>query len=307
MKEKILTTAIVLALTLTGIASAAGTEDAKIYYNQGVTSYHNGNYEQAVSLFKQAIATDANYTDAYYNLGIVLQQMNNLPEALNTFKQIIVRNPNDYEAILNAATLSAKLGQEENAKKYLSIIPSTSTVYANAQNLAYALNTDIPTIKKELEQKAAEAQAAAQKAAQEAAQQAAAAKAAADKATGIPQSNGNYTNLASPTGITTDNSGNVYVASFSSNSITKITPSGSRSVFVKSNKLNGPIDIESDANGNIYVANYNIDNVVKITPSGEISQLIGGIKKPYCLHLAGGVLFISSQGSNTVVRYKLAN
>ena len=75
--------------------------------------------------------------------------------------------------------------------------------------------------------------------------------------------------------------------------------------FVKNAALNGPIDIEADGDGNIYVANYNTDNIVKISPSGTITQLLGNVKKPYCLHINGDMLFISSQGTNTVIRYKL--
>lgn len=279
--KKILTTAFVLTLMTGTLAFADISTEAKLQYNQGLDFYRMGQYEQAISSFKNAISIEPNYIDAYYNLGVVLQQTNKNAEALGVFKQIIVRNPNDYEAIYNAAALSAKLGQVENAKRYLAIIPANSPVMSKAKVLAASLNTDIETISTELAQQA-------------------------DINTSkIPQTNGDYTNLASPTGVTTDKNGNLYVASFSNNSITKITPSGARSDFVKNAALNGPIDIEADDDGNIYVANYNTDNVVKITPSGTITQLLGNIKKPYCLHINGDILFISSQGTNAVIRYRL--
>ncbi len=280
MIKKIITTACIMALSCT-IACAEVSNEAKLQYNRGVDLYRLGQFEQAADAFKKAIAIDANYIDAYYNLGVVLEQMNENDAALGVFKQIIVRKPSDYEAVYNAASLSARMGQVENAKQYLSIIPQTSPIIPKAQALAASMNTDLQTIKKDF-----------------------AAKVSAVKPK-IPQSNGNYTNISSPTGITTDKNGNLYIASFGSNSITKITPAGARSVFVKSPKLNGPIDIASDSNGNIYAANYNADNVVKITPAGTITQLLGNVKKPYCLHIADGMLFVSSQGTNTVVRYKL--
>ena len=86
--------------------------------------------------------------------------------------------------------------------------------------------------------------------------------------------------------ITTDKQGNLYVASFSSNSITKVTPAGVKGDFVKTN-LSGPIDIASDSRGNIYAANYNANNVVKITPSGSVTIFMNNIQKPYCLHIDG--------------------
>ena len=281
MMKKILTTAFVLTVFSCSAALADISTQAKLQYNEGVDYYRAGQMEEAINAFRNAISMEPNYIDAYYNLGVTLQKTNKNAEALSVFKQIIVRNPNDYEAIYNAAALSYKLGQIENAKRYLAIIPENSTVISKARTLAASMDTDIETISKELKEQAKE------------------------NAVKIQPTNANYTNLASPTGITTDSQGNLYVASFSNNSITKITPSGARSDFVKSATLNGPIDIECDDAGNIYVANYNTDNIVKITPDGTITQLLGNVKKPYCLHIKNGVMFISSQGSNTVIKYKL--
>lgn len=280
MLKKIFTTAFVLAFTTCTIAMAEISNEAKLQYNQGVDYYRAGQYSSAVNSFRKAISLDSNYIDAYYNLGVILQQMNNDAEALSVFKQIMVRKPNDYEAVYNAAALSYKLGQVANAKKYLALIPTSSPVITKARALATSMNTDLQTISTELKEQA-------------------------EANTLIPQDNGNYNNIPSPTGITTDNGGNLYVASFSDNSITKITPLGARSTVLKSSQLNGPIDIECDDDGNIYVANYNIDNVIKITPSGVVTQLLGNVPKPYCLHIRGNVLFISSQGSNAVIRYKI--
>ncbi len=281
MMKKFLTTALVLTCATCTIAFADISNEAKMYYNQGVDFYRAGQYAQSVNSFRKAIGVDANYIDAYYNLGVILRQMNDNAEALSVFKQIMVRKPDDFEAVYNAAELSLKLGQADNAKKYLALIPQSSPVYSRAQGLANSMNTDIQTIAKDL------------------------AEQAAANTSNLPQSNGSYSNIPSPTGITTDRNGNIFVASFSNNSITKITPNGAKSDFVKSDKLNGPIDIESDDAGNIYVANYNTDNVVKVTPSGAVVQYLSNIPKPYCLHIRDGILFISSQGSNTVIRRKL--
>lgn len=322
MIKKILTSAFVLALFTCTTAFAEINNQAKLQYNQGLDYYRTGQYEKAIQSFKNAISLDSNYIDAYYNLGVILQQTNKDAEALNVFKQIIVRNPNDYEAVYNAASLSAKLGQTSNAKQYLSLIPYSSSLSNKARALANSIKT---------QEEALAAAAAAKAAAEEQAKALAQTKIDFDKEPVkqqntvqqtviqqpvkqqpidiqrfvIPQTNGSYESLPSPTGVTTDAEGNLYVASFSNNSITKIAPSGTKTDFVKNSTLNGPIDIEADNNGNIYVANYNTDNVIKITPSGEISQLLGNIKKPYCLHIRDGVLFISSQGSNNVIRYKL--
>ena len=121
----------------------------------------------------------------------------------------------------------------------------------------------------------------------------------------IASQSGIYENILSPTGITTDNAGNVYVATFSDNTIMKITPEGKRQVFLKSSLINGPISLVSDNAGNIYVSNYNSGNVVKINPSGVASVLVSKLDKPYGLHVEGNMLFITCQGSNSIMRQKL--
>ena len=257
------------------------TTEAKLEYNRGIDYYKIGQYDRAMASFRQAINLDPNYIDAYYNLGSILEYLKQDEAALAVFKQIIVRKPDDYESVYKAANLSSKLGQADKAKTYLALIPAESSVYARAQKLASSLNTDMQTIKvKEGEN-------------------------ANTEASPIEQTNGMYNDIASPTGITTDSNGNIYVACFSDNMIYKITSDGKKFIFIKDAKLNGPIGMVSDAAGNIYVANYNSNNVVKITPSGAISILISNIQKPYGLHINGDLLFVSLQGTNSVLRYKL--
>lgn len=255
--------------------------EAKLEYNMGVDFYKVGQYDRAMASFRQAINIDPNYIDAYYNLGSILEYLHQDEAALAVFKQIIVRKPDDYESVYKAAKLSKKLGQPDKAKTYLSLIPAESTAYNRAQALASTLNTDMQTIKHDEVQK----------------QQQDTSK--------IEETNGMYNNIASPTGITSDKNGNVYVACFADNMVYKITPDGKRVIFLKDSRVNGPIGMVSDDNGNIYISNYNSNNVLKITPTGTVSVLISNIQKPYGMHVNGNLLFVSSQGSNSILRYKL--
>ena len=157
------------------------------------------------------------------------------------------------------------------------MIPQTSSYYGQAQSLAELIkvNTQMP------EQQA------------------------------NPQSNvavqtGVYENVLSPTGITTDKYGNVYVATFSDNSIIKITPDNKRTVFLKSDYISGPISMASDDVGNLYVSNYNENNVVKVSPMGVVTVLVDKLDKPYGLHVNGNMLFITCQGTNSIYRKKIA-
>lgn len=260
-------------------ASALAVEvpmDAKLDYNQGIDFYKLGMYERAIESFRSAIRTFPDYIDAYYNLGTVLEYLKNYSEAITVFKQIYLRNPNDYEVIYKLANLSAKLEDYTKAAEYISLIPPASSYYKQGQELAESIkvNTTLPVQQSNPPSKIA-------------------------TYTGI------YENVLSPTGITTDKQGNVYVATFSDNSIIKITTDNKRIVFLKSNQISGPISLASDDIGNIYVSNYSANNVLKVTPQGVATVLVDKLDKPYGLHVDGNMLFITCQGSNSIYRQKI--
>lgn len=250
--------------------------DAKLDYNQGIDFYKLGMYERAMESFRSAIRTFPDYIDAYYNLGTVLEYLKNYSEATTVFKQIYLRNPNDYEVVYKLANLSAKLEDYTKAAEYISLIPPSSSYYKSGQELAETIkvNTTMPAKQSNTPSK-------------------------------IATQTGIYENILSPTGITTDKNGNVYVATFSDNSIIKITPDNKRIVFLKSKQISGPISLASDELGNIYVSNYSANNVLKVTPQGIATVLVDKLDKPYGLHVEGNMLFITCQGSNSIYRQKI--
>lgn len=279
---------LVACTGLTVLADSVSNE-AKFEYNRGYDFYKIGQYDRSMAAFRRAIEIDPNYIDAYYNLGSILEYLHQDDAALAVFKQIIVRKPDDYESIYKAGNLSVKLGQYDKAKSYLALIPTSNSLYSKAQALISTIPQD--------EQKT-ETPNLSQLGLTENSEM-------TDNSTHISQTNGMYNNIPSPTGITTDSAGNVYIASFSDNIIYKVTPDGRQIVFIKNPQINGPIAMASDAKGNMYVSNYNSNNVVKITPTGGISVLINNVEKPYGMNVTDGMLFVSSQGTNSVLRYKL--
>lgn len=274
MFKKILAT-ILLSMSIS-VYAAEIPVDAKLDYNQGIDFYKLGMYERAIESFRSAVRTYPDYIDAYYNLGTILEYLKQYAEALNVYKQVYLRNPNDYEVIYKLALMSSKLEDYTKAAEYLRLIPQSSSYYARGQELAESIkiSTTLPPQKTNTPSK-------------------------------IATQSGIYENILSPTGITTDALGNVYVATFSDNTIIKITPDGKRQVFLKSTLISGPISLASDSVGNIYVSNYNTNNVIKITPQGVASVLVSKIDKPYGLHVEGNMLFITCQGSNSILRQKL--
>ena len=231
--------------------------------------YKIGQYDKSMEAFRKAISLDPEYIDAYYNLGSILEYLGQDEAALTVFKQIIVRKPTDYASVYKAAKLSHKLGQTDKARSFLALIPTGAYVNPDLLKLSNEINTTKPNTQTTI------------------------------------QDNGVYENLPSPTGITADSAGNLYIAGFSDNIVFKITPTGSKVVFLKDKKLNGPIGIATDDFGNMYIANYNANNVLKVDTTGFVSTLIENIQKPYCVFIKNGILYVSSQGSNAVIRYKL--
>ena len=246
--------------------------DAKLEYNHGIDCYKLGQYEEAIASFRTAIRLYPNYIDAYYNLGSLLDYLKQTDEALSIYEQIISRSPNEYEALYNAARLSAILGDKTNAGKYLEMIPKSSGDYAKAASFLDKYNVQ-PTSK------------------------------AVDN--NQNKTSGCYPNITSPTGLTTDKYGNLYVSSFTDNAIFKIQPDGKKVLFYKSPNLKGPISLASDDAGNIYVANYNANNVLKLSHSGTCTVLTTNVVQPYGIHVDGDMLFVACQGSNSVLRLKL--
>lgn len=288
MKKFLIALMLVACTGLTVLADSVSNE-AKFEYNRGYDFYKIGQYDRSMAAFRRAIEIDPNYIDAYYNLGSILEYLHQDDAALAVFKQIIVRKPDDYESIYKAGNLSVKLGQYDKAKSYLALIPTSNSLYSKAQALISTIpqdeqKTETPNISQLGLTENSEMM---------------------DNSTHISQTNGMYNNIPSPTGITTDSAGNVYIASFSDNIIYKVTPDGRQIVFIKNPQINGPIAMASDAKGNMYVSNYNSNNVVKITPTGGISVLINNVEKPYGMNITDGMLFVSSQGTNSVLRYKL--
>lgn len=277
MKKTIILLAITI-LTATCTMAAEFNTEALLQYNQGIDYFKCGQYDEAVTAFRQAIELDPNYIDSYYNLGLVLEYLQQYEAALAVFKQVIVRKPEDYDSVYKAAWISTQLGQYQKAKSYLSIIPTNSSRGKDAQELSRQLGMTIALKEKNN---------------------------TAPKEFPEKKPNNLYQDITSPTGITSDNGENIYVACFNDNLIMKITPDDEKIVFVKDQKIDGPIGLATDKAGNIYVANYNKDNVLKLSTTGEISVLISNVKKPYCLYIKENTLFVSCQGTSSVLRYNL--
>ena len=90
-------------------------------------------------------------------------------------------------------------------------------------------------------------------------------------------SNGNITTfvtgISRPSGIAIDAADNLYVTSFSSNTLVKVTTDGGLSTIATG--LSGPTDIKITTDNNFIVINSNAHQILSITPAGQVTVLAG--------------------------------
>ncbi len=301
--KKIFILFTIIVLSINNVFAGENTSEAILQYNHGIDYYKIGQYDNAITAFRTAIKLDPNYIDAYYNLGTVLECLHQYDAALAVFKQVIVRKPEDYDSVYKAAWISYKMGDYQKAKTYLSIIPPNCSRTKDAQELAEEM--DFTLTPKEQNKIVAPKTQELKSTSTISLSPAPVKTAPPQPQKTVNQTSGIYQNIPAPTGITSDKEGNLYIAQFNNNSIIKITPDNKKVLYQKSPKISGPIGMVIDKNRNLYIANYNNDNILKINSLGEISVLISNVKKPYCLYIDNNMLFVSCQGSNSVLRYKL--
>ncbi len=115
-----------------------------------------------------------------------------------------------------------------------------------------------------------------------------------------------------PGAMTQDREGNLYVThniNDGSGYISKISLSGTVSIFSEGNLLINPGGIDFDSKGNLYVSNFNNANIIKIRPDGssEILGTVPGNKQWRTGHLkiVDDVIFVSALMENRIYKASL--
>lgn len=269
----------VMTLMFGNTAALAYSTEGAMYYNNGLDYYSNGEYSKAVESFKMAVQKDPGFVDAYYNLGSLYEYLKSYQSAISAFSKIAQLEPNDYENILKLSELYLKVGNTEKAMFYANKISESNQFYPKAKQLKQQI-----AVTAQREQ----------------------AKQALSSATTANELNKRVIDkFSGPTGLAMDSHGVLYVASYTDNSIYKILPNGQSMLFSKSPLLNGPIGLAFDSADNLYVANYNKNNILKINRSGQVFIFMNRITNPYYLFVKGNNMYISEQGNNTVIKYRL--
>lgn len=260
------------------MAFSYSTESA-MYYNEGLDYYQNGEYSKAIEAFKSSVAKDPTFVDAYYNLGAIYEYLKSYQSAIACFSKIHKLEPKYSETIIKLSELYSKVGNTEQALFFINKIQPDDQFYPKAKALKAQYDVNLQREK---------------------------AKRALSNINQANELNKSVINkFSGPTGIAIDSKGILYVASYTDNSIYKVMPNGQSYLFSKSPMLGGPIGLAFDANDNLYVANYDKNNILKINRGGQIFVFMNKIINPYYLMIKGNNLYITEQGNNTVVKYKL--
>jgi tetratricopeptide (TPR) repeat protein len=89
--------------------------DPRRYYNEGVSLYNEGKYNEALQKFDTALFYNSNLEEAWIYKGAILQSQGRKSEALNCFENIIRINPNNAVAWNNKGIIMKDLGNYSEA------------------------------------------------------------------------------------------------------------------------------------------------------------------------------------------------
>ena len=114
--------------------------DFHSYSQLGIQAQENGNYEDAIGLFKKSIELNDKYFKSWLNFGACCLKLNKLDEAEYALKQASALNPSDYSAHNNLGIAYSRLNKPKIAINEfvtaLSLNPKSASTYFNL-GLAY--------------------------------------------------------------------------------------------------------------------------------------------------------------------------
>lgn len=272
---------------MTSITSGVYADNVDVavnYYNEALDFYKQDNTEESIRLFKKATEANPEFYEAYYNLAQILMSLNKDEETYDALSHVVKIKPEDTESLYNIGKIQYKRGYLTSSANYLKKIPSTAPQYESAKLL-------LAKIDKRHKELALENLIKEHKNVVD----------TSGKTKGV-----NIIEVEAPSGVAVDTKGNIYSASFSQDTIYKLSTIGQKSAFAKSTNIKGPIGLAVDKNNNIYVANYNANNILKITSAGAIS-VFADVQKPYCLIYDSlhDRLYVTEQNTNKIVKFDL--
>ena len=101
--------------------------------NLGVTLAKQGQTDEAIRQYEEAIRLKADYTDAHYNLGVAFYQRGRTDEAIRQFQQVVHLKPGYAEAHNNLGSAYGRKGQADEAIRQFQEALRLKPDYADAR------------------------------------------------------------------------------------------------------------------------------------------------------------------------------
>lgn len=115
--------------------------EAESLKNQGNDRLGQGDFEGAVTCYRQAIALDASYAEAHSNLGLALSQLGRTTEAEAAYVKALALKPNLGSAHFNIGTLLASRGDFgaafEHCERARELLPKSLEIYIKLGEILY--------------------------------------------------------------------------------------------------------------------------------------------------------------------------
>src|SRR5262249_18441701 len=110
------------------------------HYNLGIVLSEQGEPDQAIEHYRQAVALRPDYAEAHYNLGRLLAQKGRLDDAVTHYEKALKINPADAEALNNLGVTLFGIGRVDDAIAHYQDALKIRPDYTEAScNLANAL------------------------------------------------------------------------------------------------------------------------------------------------------------------------
>jgi tetratricopeptide (TPR) repeat protein len=113
------------------------------YYNLGIVLSEQGETDQAIDYYRQAITLRPDYAEAHYNLGRLLAEQDHFDDAIAHYEKAVEINPTDPQAQNNLGVTLFGIGRVDDAvvhyRKALEIQPDYAEASCNLANALIAL------------------------------------------------------------------------------------------------------------------------------------------------------------------------
>jgi tetratricopeptide (TPR) repeat protein len=123
------------ALSLFKRAIALSPELRTTHYNLGCLYLHQGRLGDAIAAFKEELRLNPEFADAYHRMGVAYNKTGKHAEAIEYFTRSLEIDPRQAESLTEIGFAYSALGRDEEAlescKKAISLNPNSSLAYNN--------------------------------------------------------------------------------------------------------------------------------------------------------------------------------